>query len=73
MTIVPSSPFITDVALQRPVTVDHVANPDAHRFVLDEAAFLAELDPSPAFLGDPSPQYLTAAALMPIVEMLASH
>lgn len=36
------------------------------RFVLDEAAFMAAIEPEPMFLRDPSPGYLAAG--LPIVE-----
>lgn len=58
MTILPPSPFITD--------------PD-RRFVLDEDAFMAAVDPMPVFLRDPSPEYLTAADLAPITELLTAY
>ena len=45
--------------------------PPSSQFVLDEDAFLAALgDPPPIFLADPSPDYLTATDLLPIVELL---
>ncbi len=43
------------------------------RFVLDEARFLADLEPAPAFLSAPSPEYLQAADIMPILAALAGR
>lgn len=57
-TPMPQSPFITD---------------DQPRFVLDEAAFMAAIEPAPLFIADPSPQYMRAADIMPIVQVLAAH
>jgi hypothetical protein len=39
-------------------------------FVLDEEAFFDAIEPPPKFLRNPSPQYMTAIELMPIVEIL---
>lgn len=58
MTNLPISPFITE--------------PDS-RFVLDVDAFIAAIEPAPAFLSDPSPEYLRAAELMPVLAVLARH
>ncbi|WP_407146291.1 hypothetical protein [Bradyrhizobium sp. ORS 86] len=55
-TPLPLSPFVTD--------------PD-HRFVLDEEAFMAAVEPAPVFLSAPRPEFLRAAELMPIVEIIA--
>lgn len=57
-TELPLSPFITE--------------PD-RRFVLDEDRFLADIAELPAFLVNPSPEYLSAIDIMPIVEILAGH
>lgn len=57
-TPLPLSPFITA---------------PEHRFVLDETAFLEAIEPAPAFLSAPSPAFLRAVELMPIVEILAGH
>jgi hypothetical protein len=43
------------------------------QFVLDVNAFLDAIMPPPVFLSDPSPEYMTAVELMPIVEVLAAH
>lgn len=37
----------------------------------DEAAFLADIEPLPAFLIDPSPKYLEAAEIIPVLQVLA--
>lgn len=57
-TPLPLSPFVTE--------------PDA-RFVLDVDAFLAEIEPAPAFLSNPAPDFLRATDLMPIVEIIRGH
>lgn len=57
-TPLPISPFITE---------------PHRRFVLDEEAFAAAIEPAPKFLRDPSPSYMTAVELMPIVEVLVQH
>ena len=51
-----------------------IYEPD-RRFVLDEQRFMNDIVPigMPAFLADPSPQYLDAIQLRPIVEVLAGH
>ena len=43
------------------------------RFVLDEDRFMADLAEMPAFLVNPSPEYLKAAELMPVLAVLAGH
>lgn len=43
------------------------------RFVLDEEAFLNDLDPLPAFLVNPSPEYLSAREILPVLRALAGH
>lgn len=58
MTELPLSPFITD---------------PENRFVLDEAAFMAAIEPAPLFIRDPSPEYMSARDLMPIVEVIAGR
>ena len=48
---------------------DHLPNPfiePGDRFVLDEASFMAAIEPAPMFLRDPSPTYLAAGS--PIFE-----
>ncbi len=52
------NPFITD---------------NEHRFVLDEKAFMAAIEPAPAFLSDPTREYLMATEISPIVDVLACH
>jgi len=54
----PLSPFVTE--------------PD-HRFVLDEAAFMAAIEPAPAFLANPRPEYLRAIDLIPMLAVLAGR
>jgi hypothetical protein len=58
MTLLPLSPFITE--------------PD-RRFVLDEDQFMAEVEELPAFLSAPSPEYLRAADIMPVLKVLAGR
>lgn len=48
-----------------------VLEPD-HRFTLDEAAFLAAIEPAPAFLEAPRPEFLQAVEILPIVELIGS-
>lgn len=43
------------------------------RFVLDEQAFIEAIEPWPKFLNDPSPEYLKATELKPILEILAPY
>lgn len=43
------------------------------KFVLDEEAFLNDLEPLPAFLIDPSPKYLEASEIIPVLKVLAGH
>lgn len=56
MTPLPASPFIIEPA----------------PFVFDEAQFCADIgiEPMPVFLSDPSPAFLSAAELEPLVEIL---
>ncbi|HEX7881938.1 MAG TPA: hypothetical protein VF499_04280 [Afipia sp.] len=58
MTQLPLSPFITE--------------PDS-RFVLDVDAFMAAIEPAPKFLSDPSPEYLRAAEIVPVLKVLAAY
>jgi hypothetical protein len=57
--------------------LDRLPNPFVYfpenRFVLDEDVFAAAIEPSPAFLAAPRPEYLRAVELMPIVEVLMAH
>lgn len=46
---------------------------DEHRFVLDVEAFMNDIEPLPAFLIDPSPEYLRANEMMPMLAVLAGH
>lgn len=57
-THLPPSPFITE--------------PD-NRFVLDEGLFMAEVAEMPAFLVNPSPEYLAAVDILPVLRVLAGH
>lgn len=41
-----------------------------NRFVLDERLFMEAIEPKPAFLAEPRPEYLDA---LPIVKILAGH
>ncbi len=47
--------------------------PGDHRFVLDEAAFMNDLEPLPAFLVAPSQSYITAIEIIPILLTLAGE
>lgn len=58
MTNLPPSPFITE--------------PD-NRFVLDVEAFMEAIEPAPSFLSEPSPEYLRAAELMPVLKVLSAY
>ena len=58
MTVLPPSPFIL--------------NPD-HRFVLDEAEFMAAIEEPPVFLSAPRREYLRAIEIMPIVETIGPY
>ena len=57
-TQLPLSPFITDAD---------------RRFVLDEDAFMADVCEMPAFLVNPSREYLEAIEMRTIVDVLAGH
>ncbi len=57
-TQLPLSPFITE--------------PD-NRFVLDEDRFMAELAEMPAFIAAPSPEYLAAIDIEPVLRVLAAY
>lgn len=81
MTTMLPSPFIFDAHQAAPVPVEHVSHPQDHRFVLDEALFLSQLsadgavdeEPPPLFLRDPSPDYLSALDILPVLEVIAGH
>lgn len=59
--------------------IDLLPNPfvdQSNRFVLDQAAFLNAIMPGtdiPKFLADPSPEYLKAAEIEPILRVLAKY
>ena len=55
-------------ALPNPFIVD-----PERRFVLDERSFMTAIEASPAFLLNPSREYLAAVELRPIVDVLAGH
>lgn len=57
-TELPLSPFITD--------------PEA-RFVLNEEQFLADVCEMPAFLVNPSPEYLAAIDILPVLRVIAGQ
>lgn len=57
-THLPPSPFITELD---------------NRFVLDEGLFMAEVAEMPAFLVNPSPEYLAAVDILPVLRVLAGH
>lgn len=42
-------------------------------FTLDVDAFMEAIEPAPLFISDPSPEYMTALDLMPIVEVLTAY
>jgi len=43
------------------------------RFVLDEARFLADIEPPPAFIASPSREFLMGCGLEPVLEILDAH
>jgi hypothetical protein len=49
-----------------------ILEPD-QRFSLDIDAFIAAIDPPPVFLQAPRPEYLRAAEIMPIVELIGTY
>jgi hypothetical protein len=51
-----------------PVPSPFIVDPE-HRFVLDEAAFMEALD-LPAFIASPSPEYIAAAEIEPLLREL---
>jgi hypothetical protein len=72
----------TESAVAHPATVDaaadHFDGPDIPLAELvkrgfDEAGFLNDLEPLPAFLIAPSQRYLSATDLMPVLQTLAGH
>jgi hypothetical protein len=50
-----------------------VAAAEESRFVLDEAGFMNDIEQLPAFLISPRREYLDAAQIRPIVDVLAAH
>lgn len=57
-TPLPVSPFVVDLE---------------HRFVLDEDKFMADVCEMPAFLVNPSPEYLEALDMAPVLRLLAEY
>lgn len=47
-------------------------DPD-RRFVLDEDQFMADVAEMPAFIVNPSPEYLSALDIEPVLRVLAGH
>jgi hypothetical protein len=47
--------------------------PAADRFVIDADRFLADVEPVPKFLSDPSPEYLKAYDIVSLLSVLAGH
>lgn len=49
--------------------------PAAGGFVrgFDPDAFMDAIEPAPAFLNDPSPEYLTATQIMPLLDVLSDY
>lgn len=41
-----------------------------HRFVLDEQAFMEAITDLPAFIASPSPEYIAAAEIEPLLKTL---
>lgn len=75
MTELPN-PWI-DSTLAPEMAVETAAGPDADppdpaadRFVFDECAFMADIV---EFLADPSPEYLSAEDMIPMLAVLAGH
>jgi hypothetical protein len=81
MTTLPN-PF-TDSTLEPAMAVESAAAPDLtdppvaaaedFRFILNEAAFLEAIEPAPAFLSEPQPEYLAAIDLIPVLTVLAGY
>jgi hypothetical protein len=46
---------------------------EATAFVLDVDAFWEAIEPAPLCISDPSPEFMTAVELMPIVEVLRMY
>lgn len=57
-TELPLSPFIVDAD---------------RRFVLDEDQFMADVCEMPAFLVNPSPEYLAAVDILPVLRVIAGQ
>jgi hypothetical protein len=71
-----------ETIMPTPLPLSPFVNPDLPRFKLDAGRFMAELadelarwtlGPSPKFLADPSPEYLEAAQIVPVLEVLAGY
>lgn len=79
MTELPN-PFVTS-ALEPAMAAETAAAPDltdppvaaADRFILDVERFVADIEEPPAFLHAPSPEYLRATDLYPVLEVLAGY
>lgn len=56
-----------------PVSPAEDQDVDEHRFVLDEAAFMNDIEPLPAFLSAPSQNYLREQDLISVMETLAGR
>jgi hypothetical protein len=76
----PTLPNPFDSAVAHPATVDEAAAPSpvalamdaaADRFVLDEEAFLNDIEPLPAFISAPSQGFLRAVEIVPLLRVLA--
>ncbi|WGR74319.1 MULTISPECIES: hypothetical protein [unclassified Bradyrhizobium] len=58
--------------MNTPLPLSPFVDPD-HRFVLDEDRFMADLAEMPAFLVNPSPEYLAAIDILPVLRVIAGH
>lgn len=57
----------------RPLEPPPAGATDDPRFVLDVEAFMADIEPLPAFLINPSPEYLRANEMIPMLAVLAGR
>ena len=48
-------------------------NPDRFEHHFDEKEFMAAIEPGPLFIENPSPEYLKAVDLIPLLAVLAGH
>jgi hypothetical protein len=55
-----------------PLPLSPFVDPDG-RFVLDENQFMADVCEMPAFLVNPSPEYLEALDILPVLRVIAGH